>query len=233
MEGEPQSRSQILDFMDETRRMLAEKVHAWLAERHVANAENSLDLERYPYGATRSGSTQDNFDALRNAASFPPWGGERGVHFGEWEKYLQEAEKLRKSVRLEDVKSYLALRKARTEAVTSEEKEKLQQLFKRQNEIRRLLHSPEYADHLGRLRQSVREDIGIAQQEMGKIGPEVAAQVSESVGGKYDAETLAFMANWAADFQRQQCADRISSYQQILENLDRFEQARGEQAKAA
>jgi hypothetical protein len=153
----PESVADVRGLLDKMRLAVGKKFYTYLAEEGTQSAEQKLNPLKGSYDdySRFKGMREDLKTkirvALENYSFLDPQ--------QEIAQFVAEAEKLGEKIRRENVSAYLALRNARKYAKTPEEKEKLEDLLKRQDTIRRLMQKPEFTNHLEEFRTYILKDL--------------------------------------------------------------------------
>lgn len=226
---EPQSEEEAMGLIDKTTKFIAQKLYSALSKYRLGAAERKLKgqppMEKI-----------DEFRTLRWKATEPihnvfvePRHLEQpdiyGVKSPEsiWKKYLKRAGKKRESIREDTIKSYLYLRKARKIATSPEGRIKLKELFRRQVEMMRLMHSSDYSKHLDTLKKDIEADIASLKERLAKISPTVTPDMERwATERNLPSGALGILAEIEADIEKKKLQKRVEKSEILLKNLNRF-----------
>lgn len=220
---EPRSGTEAVTLVSNIRSYVAGKYFAWLAEHKTDKAKVKFS------GRYDSDKPGDEFKRLREDATYP---GRFNSNVGDWEQYQRYAEGKRMAIRREVVEGYLALKRARVEATTEADQQRLKELFQRQTELMHLMHSPEYTQHLETLSKHIKGNIEYLQRELGKTAnPQITREISEwSSTQGLDIGALRLLAEIDAKMKGQSLGAELKRNNALLESLEMF---RGEQEEKA
>lgn len=222
---EPNTEDGIISLLGRATQYISRELNMAMARYRMEQAERGL-------------KRGDEFKLLRAEASGVMWA-EPLEHqrTGDWERYLKLAERERRGIREETVKSFLALRKAR-EAATPEERQELHELFQRQVEMMKLMHTPEYMDHLAVLKNDMEANLGWLKGKLEKLekegfNPQQLGGFNEWVAGSGVDPKVAMgvIAEIEAAIEREKLQKRISETEKLLRDLEIFIEVKQQKQK--